>query len=438
MSVQTGADQALRSAVDGRCAWVVGRDTAAEALTGELDRWLDPSTPSTDLDGLTLARLVTHEVRWVGKHALERNRLQRLSAVRVQHAGRDRCLDAFLDCVLDKHEGRFWNRTYLFLPVLEDLVAEHDLSPSVLAALLTADVIRYELCAAHRLTDVSPLGRPDPRTLRTRLRHALRFTTSHLGGAGSEELLAAVAHDPEADLPTLVLLLPRGPIALAGAWLELTVQCVSTVHDEYFFVRVLQAHEMSFAAMNHRARAAVAAIRDSDTDLATVMLHELVSFMDRNASLFRIIATMRPEAFHTFRELTDGASAIQSEQYKRFEGLCGTPPAARLASPGFDSVPTVRAEVLAGQDSLTDAYRDACTAGRHRAELAAVADLLRTLEDSHRRWKSTHVTLASRMLGDARGSGHTSGVGYLQEWVEHRLFWQLPDIGVSRATRRSR
>jgi len=138
---------------------------------------------------------------------------------------------------------------------------------------------------------------------------------------------------------------------------------------------------------------------------------------------------MRYEAFHTFREFTDGASAIQSEQYKRFEGLCGLPPEARLGSPAFESVPTVRAEVDAGQDTMTDAYRDACASGRHQAELVTIAELLGRLEASHRRWKGTHVTLATRMLGDARGSGYTSGVGYLAEWVDHRLFWQLPDIG---------
>ena len=147
--------------------------------------------------------------------------------------------------------------------------------------------------------------------------------------------------------------------------------------------------------------------------------------MDRNASLFRMVATMRPEAFHTFREFTDGASAIQSEQYKRFEGLCGLPPADRLQSPAFDSVPDVRAEVSRGQDTMTDAYLDAVAAGGHEAELATIAGLLSALEASHRRWKGTHVTLATRMLGDARGSGYTAGVGYLQRWVDHRLFWQL-------------
>jgi tryptophan 2,3-dioxygenase len=429
MSVGAGpAELALRAAVESSCAVRVSREAAAAFLSGELDHWLDPSVPPDELDSLVLARLVTHEIRWVGKHLLQADRLERLAAIRQRYAGLDPHLDAFLACILDKHDGHFWNRTYLSLPLLEVIIDEHDLLPSSVAALLAADIVRYELCAAHRLTEVSPLGRPDQRTLRTRLRHSLRFMTAHLGDTAADGLLTAIAHEPESDLPVLLLKLPALPVATPGEWLGLTVEPVSTVHDEYFFMRVLQAHEMAFAGMNRRLRDAIAALRDQQLGPATTLLEEVVTFMDRNASLFRIVATMRYDAFHGFREFTDGASAIQSEQYKRFEALCGTPPATRLASPAFESVPKVRAEVDAGQDTMSDAYRSATATGRHVAELVTIAGLLRTLEASHRRWKSTHVTLASRMLGEIRGSGHTSGVGYLESWVDHRLFWQLPEL----------
>jgi tryptophan 2,3-dioxygenase len=418
------ADQALRAAVESSCAIRVSREAAAAFLDNELDHWLDPSVPAEEKESLVLARLVTHEVRWVGKHFLRPDRLERLARIRERHGGRDAYLDAFLECVLDKHDGRFWNRTYLSIPVLEVVLTEHHLAPADLAAMLAADIVRYELCAAHRRTDVSALGRPDPRTLRTRIRHSLRFMTAHLGSSASEDLFAAIAHQPESDLPSLLLELPAPPVPLAGEWLEVTVQPVSTVHDEYFFMRVLQSHEMAFAAMNRRMRDAVAALRAGDPGTAVTLLEEVVAFMDRNASLFRIIATMRPEAFHTFRELTDGASAIQSEQYKRFEGLCGLPPPTRLDSPAFTSVPAVRREVVAGQDTMTDAVLD--LGGQDPATVQTVTALLHRLEVSHRRWKSTHVTLASRMLGDARGSGHTTGVGYLKGWVDHRLFSNLP------------
>lgn len=368
---------------------------------------------------LALARRVTAEVRRVGKHFLPADLVGRMAEIRDWHVVQDPYLDAFLSCALDKHDGRFWNRTYLFLPLLEVIMAEHDLEPAYVAQLLAADVIRHEVGAAQRRTEISPLGRPDPRTLRTRVRHALRFMSPGVD----------LAAPTKTHLPT--------PPAEISDWLELTVQPVSTVHDEHFFIRALQAHEMAFTAMNRDLRDAITAIRTRDLDLAASLLAEVVAFMDRNASLFRMIATMRREAFHAFREFTDGASAIQSEQYKRFEGLCGTPPAARLASPAFASVPAVRAEILAGQDTLTDAYRDAARRDRGPGQLTAIADLVQALEAGHRRWKTTHVTLASRMLGDARGSGHTSGVDYLRSWVDHRLFWQLPEIAGVESVRRS-
>lgn len=368
---------------------------------------------------LALARRVTAEVRRVGKHFLPADLVGRMAEIRDWHVVQDPYLDAFLSCALDKHDGRFWNRTYLFLPLLEVIMAEHDLEPAYVAQLLAADVVRHEVGAAQRRTEISPLGRPDPRTLRTRVRHALRFMSPGVD----------LAAPTKTHLPT--------PPAEISDWLELTVQPVSTVHDEHFFIRALQAHEVAFTAMNRDLRDAITAIRARDLDLAAALLEQVVAFMDRNASLFRMVATMRPEAFHAFREFTDGASAIQSEQYKRFEGLCGTPPAARLASPAFASVPAVRAEILAGQDTLSDAYRDAARRDRSPRQLAAIADLLQALEASHRRWKTTHVTLASRMLGDARGSGHTSGVDYLRTWVDHRLFWQLPEIAGVESVRRS-
>ena len=49
--------------------------------------------------------------------------------------------------------------------------------------------------------------------------------------------------------------------------------------------------------------------------------------------LWSMVATMRPQHFLAFREFTDGASAIQSRNYKLVESLCARPSdgAARLA-----------------------------------------------------------------------------------------------------------
>ena len=425
-----GAHVALPAAGSGaRCATELARADATEMLAQELRRWLAP-VPPNDLRGLDLARLVTREVRWVGTHHLDPGLLAELTAVRKRHAGRDAVLDDFLDCVLAKHDGRYWNRTYLCLPVLERLVEGPGapLDPVGLAALLAADVVRHELCASRRGRAVSPLDRPDGRTLHTRVRQAARFKSASLGAELAADLLAAVAHDPAAGLPEILAALPVAPDPWAADWLEVTVQPVSTVHDEYFFIRALQCHEVVYGVAARSVADAATALVEGRPGEAVHCVDRATVMVERGQSLFRMVATMRYEAFHTFREFTQGASAIQSEQYKRFEARCWTPTADRLASPAFDSVPTVRSELGANPGTLMGAWLDADRQRPGDPTLARVAAGMAALEAAHRRWKNTHVMVATRMLGDARGSGDTSGVAYLRSWVDHRLFGHAPAL----------
>ncbi|MGY1616543.1 hypothetical protein ACI797_07310 [Geodermatophilus sp. SYSU D00691] len=414
-----------------RCPAELDRRDAGAQVRAEIARWRTPGVREEELDGLALARAVTREVRWTGTHALDPSLLADLADVRARHRGRDAALDAFLDCALAKHDDRYWNRTYLCLPVLERLVdgPGEPLDPVALAALLAADVVRHELCASRRDKAVGPLDRPDERTLRTRVRQAVRFLTANLGAPTAAELLAGIAHDPEAGLPEILARLPVAPECWAADWLELTVLPVSTVHDEYFFIRALQAHETVYGVAARRVAAAAAALDDDRPADAAALVDRATALVERGQSLFRMVATLRYEAFHTFREFTDGASAIQSEQYKRFEARCGTPPAHRLGCPAFESVPAVAAELARDTSSLAGAWLAA--RDRSPADLAGVTASMAALEAAHRRWKGTHLGVAARMLGDAGGSGGTSGVSYLRSWVDHRLFWALGDAAAT-------
>jgi tryptophan 2,3-dioxygenase len=367
----------------------------------------EPARPGGPVvDGPALASAVVAAVRHSGTHALAPDLLARLAAVRDRGVG-DPLLAALLDSVLGRHDGRFRNRTYLALPVIEELMAATGTDPDAMAALLMADVVRHEVAATRLPPGAAPSDRPDPRTLRSRLRHARRFVDLCRGAAADPE-------DPAAGLPE-----PHGALA---DWLPATALPVTTLHDEYFFLRVLQCHELTFAVLARDVRAATAALRQGDLASATAHLRHADDVFARAALLFRVVATMRPETFHAFRVFTDGASAIQSDQYKRFEAACRRPDAARLASDAFTNVPVVLAEVLAGQDDLTAAALAAHDEDPDAPGWAAFDAAVRTLEASHQRWKTTHVGLATRLLGDARGSGSTVGVPYLQGCLRNRLF----------------
>ncbi|MFG2981122.1 tryptophan 2,3-dioxygenase family protein [Streptomyces sp. NPDC048258] len=380
-------------------------------------------------DGISLARSLTEHVRRTGKHFLPEPMLARLSDVRHRHATDRPFLNAFLDCMLDKHEGRIWNRTYLALPVLELLMDERNsgLSADRMSTMLMSDVVRFEIEAARGSREGPSRGRPDPATLGTRLRHAVRFVAMGLGRSDAGDLPSRVAHTPSAHLEDLVDHLPRPPATDAWRWFDVTVQPVYVLHDEYFFIRVLQTHEMLFTAIAADMRSAIGALRAGDLEGGAERIDHAVALFERAAALFRIVATMRAEHFSGFRQYTQGASAIQSEQYKRFESLCGVPPVPRLHSAAFTSVPAVRAEVQdAGHDSVARAYLDLRgEGGLGRAEWRRLDAALVRLESRHQRWKSAHRSLAARMLGSAHGSGYTDGVPYLTECLGNRLFWQL-------------
>ncbi len=376
-----------------------------------IDRW----SAGADHDGLTLAKLVTEHTRTVGKHFLSVPILRRLSEIRREHGPDDPYLDAYLEGLLDKFENRYYNRTYLALPLLERICDDPDsgLDPDKLSALLMADVVRHETAAA---ADESLADRPDPATSRKRITHALRFIASCRATDAGRDL----------DLATVLDSLPVVPATKVGEWFAQTVLPVFTAHDEYFFMRALQAHEMVFTRLAADIRAATTALRDRRFADALSRLERANKVFTRAAMLFRLVATMRPEHFHAFRQFTQGASAIQSDQYKRFEIACGAPSVDRLHSDAFTNVPAVQAAAVAGHDDLSHAYLDARSDGAFTPDQLAVIDATLTrLEAGHQRWKATHHSLAARMLGEAQGSGYTSGVPYLRKCLDNRLFWRL-------------
>ncbi|WP_328740835.1 tryptophan 2,3-dioxygenase family protein [Streptomyces erythrochromogenes] len=393
-------------------------------------RWVAADQVPVESDGLALARSVNDHVRRTGKHFLPKRMLIRLSEIRHRNTAGLPFLRAFLECVLDKHENRFWNRTYLSLPVLELLLDERKSAVSAdrMATLLMADVIRFEAAAAGGSREGPGRGRPDAETVSTRLRHALRFVSQGIGGSGAEDLPSRLDGGRWSRLEGLADHLPQPPATDAWSWFDVTVQPVYVLHDEYFFIRILQAHEMLFTSMSEHVKSAVSALREGYPEECAQRIDDAVAVFERAAGLFRTVATMRAEHFATFRHYTQGASAIQSEQYKRFESLCGVPHASRLHSTAFTSVPAVRAETLhPGHDTVTRAYLDL----RHErgpggAAWSGLDAALGRLEARHQRWKSAHRGLAARMLGDAHGSGHTDGVPYLTGALENRLFRQLP------------
>jgi tryptophan 2,3-dioxygenase len=338
-------------------------------------------------------------------------------------------LRMFLDVVLDKHDDRYDYPSYTALSLLTRPAAtdwrEARRSRDEVLLLLLADLIRFEQQA---LTDAPAAPHdmpPMPELVAKRRRLAVRVMEPAAvrvlpDVVDAAAVTAVPGRTPGGPLAASVLRTATPTQALV---LSASVQPVYVLHDEYLFLRTLQAFETTFTFMSAALATAVRRLEDNRPREAAGLVDTVAGVLKESLPLFSLLATMRPEAFRVFREFTEGASAIQSAGYKTFESLCSTPGLARLASAAYTSVPGVHERVVNGQATVQGTWHDLIAERRleatDQAALKAAAD---RLEAVHQRWKQTHYRLAVRMIGERSGTGYTQGVPYLAAVLDNRLF----------------
>jgi tryptophan 2,3-dioxygenase len=268
----------------------------------------------------------------------------------------------------------------------------------------------FELDAVAGRTTLLPGLRPPPTLVGKRCHLALRAALPALRRSG----LIGDDHAVEpADLPGMAALIAD---EAEHRMLTTTMLPVYTLHDEYLFIRVLQSYESAFALMAMYLRAAIFATATNRLADAITYIETAGQVLIDSRALFSLLGTLQPQAFHEFRNFTEGASAIQSRNYKIVESLCREPDPDRLRSTAYESVPEVKTLIHDGQLSLEQALRTArrrrpVDAGPERALVESMADLSNQLQ----RWRKTHYSLAVRVLGTKTGTGYTVGTPYLAE-----------------------
>jgi tryptophan 2,3-dioxygenase len=175
-----------------------------------------------------------------------------------------------------------------------------------------------------------------------------------------------------------------------------------------------------------------------------------------------VLSTLTPADYLVFRDRLGPASGFQSHQYRLVEFLLGNKQAGVLAVYRHD--PEIHAALadelmrpglydetlrLIGRRGLAIAperlerdwstpyeahpsvraawatvYREAA----RNWDLYELAEELVDLEDWSRQWRFRHVTTVERIIGHKRGTGGSSGVGYLKRALETTYFpelWQV-------------
>lgn len=390
--------------------------------TAELNSWL--RTP--DVKRFPYGAVV-REYHSAGKHFVAPELLELLADVRelLPELGGPwshvQTLVSFLGTALDKPDKRYDYPSYLALPLLQLPGADDPVEQAPFArtrcdrltAQLVADALSFELSAVDGRTTLLPQARPDEVVVRKRFRHGLRVI---LPALARMSLNAGLTATEPGDLARQACAAVRGDMSYAERRaVQLSILPVHTLHDEYLFLRVLQTFETTFSLLATQIRGAIAALGEGEIERAVHFMGSSEVALRESAPLFSMLATMQVESFRTFRDFTEGASAIQSRNYKLVESLCRQPDSDRVESAAYRSVPDVRARVLGDQPTLDDAYRRMCESD------VVAEDARKPLEDAMNsfaramlRWRRTHYRLAVRMLGDVPGTGYTEGTPYLR------------------------
>ena len=237
---------------------------------------------------------------------------------------------------------------------------------------------------------------------------------------------------------------------------------LSPAHDEMLFLVQHQTSELWMKLLLHELGAAVQSIAHDELGSAFKMLARVSKIMEQLVHAWDVLATMTPPEYSAIRPFLSNSSGFQSWQYRCIEFMLGNKNSAMLEPHAHRPEILARVEAAWRAPSLYDealrllarrglpvpashlerdwtrpyeasnaveqawlvAYRDP----KAYWDLYQLGEELTDLEDTFRLWRFRHVTTVERVIGFKRGTGGTSGVGYLRKMLDVVLFpeiWKL-------------
>jgi tryptophan 2,3-dioxygenase len=228
------------------------------------------------------------------------------------------------------------------------------------------------------------------------------------------------------------------------------------------FIIQHQTSELWMKLMLHELAGAIAAIAQDRLAAAFKMLARVSRILEQLVHAWDVLATMTPPEYSAIRPYLGQSSGFQSWQYRCIEFRLGNKNAAMLkphehsaerlsqvraafespslydealrllARRGFaiprDHLQRDWTEPYAESSEVEQAWLAIYRDSQHHWDLYQLGEELTDLEDAFRLWRFRHVTTVERIIGFKRGTGGTSGVGYLRKMLDVVLFpeiWKL-------------
>ncbi len=233
-------------------------------------------------------------------------------------------------------------------------------------------------------------------------------------------------------------------------------------HDEMLFIIQHQTSELWLKLLIHELSAAVEHLRGDRVWQFGKVVARCKRVLDQLTAQWSVLETLTPSEYMEFREILGPSSGFQSLQYRTVEFLMGNKNAAMLkvfahepeAAEGLRAVleaPTLYDEFLRylarwahavpaahlerdwSKPHVSDPalvqvferiYADTAT---HWREYALCEDLV-DLETQFQTWRFRHMRTVMRIIGFKRGTGGSSGVGFLKQALDLTFFPELFEV----------
>jgi len=233
-------------------------------------------------------------------------------------------------------------------------------------------------------------------------------------------------------------------------------------HDELLFIVQHQVAELWIKLMVHELRAAIVHLRADRLDPCQKIFARCKVVLRQMTEMWSVLETLTPSEYMEFRHLLGPSSGFQSSQYRTMEFLLGNKNAAMLKvfahdpegqdalrealeSPGlYDEA----LRYLARQGhAVPDAHLQRDWSKPHVFDAALVPVFARIYEDTQAHWEAyhlcedlvdletqfqlwrfRHMRTVMRIIGFKRGTGGSSGVGFLQQALELTFFPELFEV----------
>lgn len=187
-------------------------------------------------------------------------------------------------------------------------------------------------------------------------------------------------------------------------------------HDEMLFIIIHQTYELWFKQILHELNRARRLLREGSLHASLGTLRRVRTIMKTLVGQVDILETMTPLEFNAFRARLESSSGFQSYQFREFEAV--------FARPGIwdDVVSLLDAHgCLVSPDieeSLLSVYRT-------RPDVSLLLEELVDIDEGLQEWRYRHVKMVERTIGNSRGTGGSSGAGYLKSTLFSPVFPEL-------------